>query len=177
MTYGLMQGQPMGGALRLHPERVFRFFLRPCVGRRVTAPTIPPRRWAPRPYIPNAHGQRRVQGRREATTVDVAKLGHDNSHADDAKLLARLSPSALTHWPAVAKQIRDAGVLNSVDAAPMVRYLRSVRTMVRRRGRSCHDADRPWSDDKSPDSTTGRLVTKCTRARFGDNRGKPELLR
>jgi len=68
------------------------------------------------------YGQGSGQGRRDATTVDVAKLGHDGSHADDAKLLARLSPSALTHWPTVARQIRDAGVLHSVDAASLVRY-------------------------------------------------------
>jgi phage terminase small subunit len=38
------------------------------------------------------------------------------------KFLARLSPSALAHWPAVAKQVSDAGVLGSVDEESLVRY-------------------------------------------------------
>jgi predicted DNA-binding transcriptional regulator AlpA len=36
--------------------------------------------------------------------------------------LSRLSPSALAHWPAVAKQMSDAGVLGSVDEEALVRY-------------------------------------------------------
>jgi len=54
--------------------------------------------------------------------VDVANLGHSRAHADDAKVLARLSPLALAHWPTVARQIRDVGVLDSVDAASLVGY-------------------------------------------------------
>ena len=44
------------------------------------------------------------------------------SGARDTKSLARLSPSALAHWPAVARQLSDAGVLDSVDDASLVRY-------------------------------------------------------
>lgn len=67
-------------------------------------------------------GQRSGPERREGTFVDVANVGHSPSHADDAKVLARLSPLALAHWPTVARQMRDAGVLDSVDAASLVGY-------------------------------------------------------
>ena len=45
-----------------------------------------------------------------------------NSRAADAGILARLSPSALANWPAVATQLSDAGVLDSVGGESLVCY-------------------------------------------------------
>jgi hypothetical protein len=38
------------------------------------------------------------------------------------KFSARLSPSALAHWPAVAKKKSDADVLGAVDEESLIRY-------------------------------------------------------
>lgn len=40
-------------------------------------------------------------------------------------MLARLSAPALAHWPAVAKQLSDAGVLDTVDEEALARYCES----------------------------------------------------
>jgi predicted DNA-binding transcriptional regulator AlpA len=45
-----------------------------------------------------------------------------NTRPAGGKFLARLSPSALAHWPAVAKQLSDAGVLGEVEEGPLVCY-------------------------------------------------------
>jgi predicted DNA-binding transcriptional regulator AlpA len=44
------------------------------------------------------------------------------SGAADAGILARLSPPALAKWPAVARQLSDAGVLDSVGGDSVVCY-------------------------------------------------------
>jgi predicted DNA-binding transcriptional regulator AlpA len=38
------------------------------------------------------------------------------------EVLGRLSPAALAHWPTVAKQLSNAGVLGSVDARSVASY-------------------------------------------------------
>jgi predicted DNA-binding transcriptional regulator AlpA len=59
---------------------------------------------------------------REATHDKATNLGPSPSHFDDATLLAHLSPLALVHWPAVARQVCAAGVLKSADVMSLVRY-------------------------------------------------------
>jgi predicted DNA-binding transcriptional regulator AlpA len=60
---------------------------------------------------------------RIATEFDMRDQRLDRgSRRAGGTLLARLSPSALAHWPAVAKQMSDAGVLGNVDEESLVRY-------------------------------------------------------
>ena len=40
----------------------------------------------------------------------------------DMEVLGQLSPTAVAHWPTVAKQLSEAGVLGSVDARSVARY-------------------------------------------------------
>jgi P27 family predicted phage terminase small subunit len=40
----------------------------------------------------------------------------------DAEMPEWLSPSAAKHWPVVARQLRDAGVLTSMDSAALALY-------------------------------------------------------
>jgi predicted DNA-binding transcriptional regulator AlpA len=59
----------------------------------------------------------------EASSVDLHRRQRDRgSHRPSGKLLARLSPSASAHWPAVAKQMSDAGILGAVDEESLVCY-------------------------------------------------------
>ncbi|WP_428983266.1 AlpA family phage regulatory protein [Paraburkholderia diazotrophica] len=48
--------------------------------------------------------------------------GTTDFHAGGAKWLAQLSPSALAHWPTVAKQLSDAGVLEFIDGESLAHY-------------------------------------------------------
>ncbi|WP_322789541.1 AlpA family phage regulatory protein [Paraburkholderia caribensis] len=43
-------------------------------------------------------------------------------HGADTDVLWQLSPAAIAHWPTVAQQLSDAGVLSSVDARSVVSY-------------------------------------------------------
>lgn len=67
-------------------------------------------------------GQRRGRARREASNADIVHLNRGRYSAANAGFLARLSPSALACWPTIAKQIRDAGALDTVDSLTLVRY-------------------------------------------------------
>lgn len=42
--------------------------------------------------------------------------------AADMEVLGQLTPAAVAHWPTVAKQLAEAGVLGSVDALSVARY-------------------------------------------------------
>lgn len=53
---------------------------------------------------------------------EASVIGARLSQRNDATLVARLSPLALTHWPTVARQIGGTGLLNSVDISSLVRY-------------------------------------------------------
>jgi predicted DNA-binding transcriptional regulator AlpA/phage terminase small subunit len=46
----------------------------------------------------------------------------DFAHAKDVKVLEQLSPAAMAHWPIAARQLRDVGVLDEVDACSLATH-------------------------------------------------------
>lgn len=57
-----------------------------------------------------------------------------------------LSPSALAHWPAVARQMSDSGVLGAVDEESLVLYREAFAKWCSAGGWACDDAGGPWLD-------------------------------
>lgn len=45
-----------------------------------------------------------------------------NAKCIDEAVLRHLTPAAVAHWPIVARQLRDAGVLGAVDACSLASY-------------------------------------------------------
>jgi predicted DNA-binding transcriptional regulator AlpA len=54
--------------------------------------------------------------------LDEANRRNRPKHIADMEVLGRLSPAAIAHWPTVAKQLSEAGVLGSVDARSVACY-------------------------------------------------------
>lgn len=53
---------------------------------------------------------------------DEANRRNRPKHAADMEVLGQLSPAAVAHWPTVAKQLSEAGVLGYVDAHSVACY-------------------------------------------------------
>src|SRR4051812_3699295 len=49
-------------------------------------------------------------------------LAQRPTRSEEARVLEQLSPAAIAHWPIVARQLRDGGVLDAVDACSLASY-------------------------------------------------------
>jgi len=69
-------------------------------------------------------GRKSGQAGQETTSAqpDGADRRTRPKHAAGMEVLGQLSPAAIAHWPTVAKQLSEAGVLGSVDARSVACY-------------------------------------------------------